>query len=215
MDKIKIMLVEDHVLVRKGTKQLLELEEDLSVVAEAGDGETAVQLADIHQPDVILMDINIPKKNGLEATREIKAIHPRIAVLVLTAYDDDEYISAFLQAGAAGYLLKDIDIADLVQAVRDVYAGESVIHPAIAHKVVWDLARRTPAQDEKDATLLSPIELEVLKLAARWMTNQEIGHELTLSAHAVRVHLTQILYKLGVGSRTEAVLYALRKGWLP
>jgi NarL family two-component system response regulator LiaR len=215
MENIRVMLVEDHALVREGTRRLLALEKDLSVVAVAEDGETAVRLADVHRPDVILMDINIPKKNGLEATREIKAAHPRTAVLVLTAFDDDEYVSAFLQAGAAGYLLKDIDIKDLIRAVRDVYAGESVLHPAIAHKVVWDLARRTPAQDGNGTAVLSSIELDVLRLASRWMTNQEIGHELTLSAHAVQGHLTQILRTLGVGSRTEAVLFALRKGWLP
>jgi DNA-binding NarL/FixJ family response regulator len=215
MDIIKVMLVEDHALVREGTRRLLDLEQDLHVVAEAGDGETAVQLADKHRPDVILMDINIPGKNGIEATREIKAIHPGIAVLVLTAYDDDEYVSAFLQVGAAGYLLKDIDIHDLIQAIRDVYAGESVLHPAIASKVVARLAGGAPAQPDTDANPLSSAELEVLRLAARWMTNHEIAHELTCSAHVVQNYLTNIFHKLAVGSRTEAVLHALRKGWLP
>jgi len=215
MDTIKVMLVEDHALVREGTRRLLELEEDLHVVAEAGDGDTAIQLAEMHRPDVILMDINIPGKNGLEATREIKATHPRIAVLVLTAYDDDEYVSAFLQVGAAGYLLKDIDISDLIQAIRDVYAGESVLHPAIASKVVAKLADGAEALPGGGTIPLDSAELEVLKLAARWMTNQEIGHELTYSAHVVQSYLTSIFHKLHVGSRTEAVLYALRKGWLP
>lgn len=215
MDTIKVMLVEDHVLVREGTRRLLELEDDLEIVAEAGDGETAVRLAGECQPDVILMDINIPIKNGLEATREIKALHPEIAVLVLTAYDDDEYISAFLQARAAGYLLKDIDIQDLIQAIRDVYAGESVIHPAIASRIVPQLARDTSIQSEDGPAPLSETELEMLRLAARWMTNQEIAHELGYSAHMVQVRLNDIFSKLEVGSRTEAVLYALRKNWLP
>ena len=220
MDKIKVMLVEDHTLVREGTRKLLEQEEDLDVVAEAGDGESAIQLAETHQPDVILMDIAIPKLNGLETTRQIKAANSSVAVLVLTAYDDDEYVSAFLQAGAAGYLLKDVDIQDLIKAIRDVHAGESVLHPAIARKVVLDMAQgalapHTGERLEIAADRLSESDLDVLRLAARWMTNQEIAHELAISSHAVQAHLTSIFGKLGVGSRTEAVLYALKKGWLP
>jgi len=215
MDTIKVMLVEDHILVREGTKQLLEHEEDMQIVAEAGDGETAVRLAAEHQPDVILMDVNIPVKNGLEATREIKALYPRIAVLVLTAYDDDEYVSAFLQARAAGYLLKHIDIQQLAKAVRDVYAGESVLDPAIASRIVPQLAQDRDIQTEEGPALLSETELAILRLATRWMTNQEIAHELGYSAHMVQVQLNDIFSKLEVGSRTEAVLYALRKNWLP
>ena len=215
MDTIKVMLVEDHILVREGTKQLLEHEEDMQIVAEAGDGETAVRLAAEHQPDVILMDVNIPVKNGLEATREIKALYPRIAVLVLTAYDDDEYVSAFLQARAAGYLLKHIDIQHLAKAVRDVYAGESVLDPAIASRIVPQLAQDRDIQTEEGPALLSETELAILRLATRWMTNQEIAHELGYSAHMVQVQLNDIFSKLEVGSRTEAVLYALRKNWLP
>ena len=220
MDKIRVMLVEDHVLLREGTRELLDREEDIQVVAEVGDGEEAVRLADEHQPDVILMDIAMPKINGLEATRHIKATSPEAAVLVLTAYDDDEYVFAFLEAGAAGYLLKDVSINELIKAVRAVYAGESVLHPAVARKVVFDLARRTikrraDEQEESVPVQLTDRELEVLKLAARWMTNGEIARELSISARAVQIHLTNIFCKLRVGSRTEAVLYALQKGWLP
>jgi len=220
MDKIKVMLVEDHVLLREGTRELLDREQDIQVVAEAGDGGEAVRLAEVHRPDVIVMDIAMPKTNGLEATRHIKATHPEAAVLVLTAYDDDEYISAFLEAGAAGYLLKDVSIDELIKAVRAVYAGESVLHPAVARKVVFDLARRAVGQraDEQEESVpvqLTDRELEVLKLAARWMTNQEIAAGLSISGRAVQVHLSNIFGKLGVGSRTEAVLYALQKGWLP
>jgi DNA-binding NarL/FixJ family response regulator len=220
MAKIRVMLVEDHVLVRQGTKELLEREQDLEVVAEAGNGEEAIRLAAEHRPDVILMDVAIPKLNGIEATRGIKATHPETAVLVLTAYDDDEYVFALLEAGAAGYLLKDVSIDDLIVAIRDVYAGESVLHPAIARTVVLDLARRSvaPRGTEGSASSfeqLSGPELAVLKLAARWMTNQEIAKDLSISADTVQVHLINVFAKLGVGSRTEAVLYALQKGWLP
>ena len=220
MGKIKVMLVEDHVLVREGTRELLDREEDIEVVAEAGDGEEAVQLTNAHHPDMILMDIAIPKLSGLEATRGIKATNPEAAILVLTAYDDDEYVFAFLEAGAAGYLLKDASAQELVKAIRAVYAGESVLHPAVARKVVLDLARRTVKQsaDEQEENVpvqLTDRELEVLKLAGRWMTNGEIARELSISARTVQVHLTNIFARLKAGSRTEAVLYALKKGWLP
>ena len=219
MDKIKVMLVENHVLVREGTKELLDREKDLQVVAEAGDGEEAVQLAAEHRPDVVIMDIAMPRLNGIEATQQIKAANPAIAVLVLTAYDDDQYVFALLEAGAAGYLLKDVCTGDLIKAIRAVHAGESVLHPAIARKVVNYFARRaakrqTDEYEESELGQLTKREMEVLKLAARGMTNREIASGLTISARTVQVHLSNVFSKLGVGSRTEAVLYALRQGWL-
>jgi DNA-binding NarL/FixJ family response regulator len=218
VDVIKVMLVEDHVLVREGTKELLDRQADLCVIAEAGDGEEAVRLADKYHPDVILMDIALPKLDGIEATRRIKARHPEIAVLVLSAYDADEYVFAFLEAGAAGYQLKDIDIDDLIAAIRAVCAGESVLHPVVTRKVVDYFARRAGGQ-RTDALRDLPVqlterELSVLGLAARGMTNREIGSALSISARTVQVHLSNVFGKLGVGSRTEAVLYAVREGWL-
>ena len=217
MKKIKIMLVEDHVLVREGTKELLDQEEDLQVVAEAGDGEAAVQLAAEHRPDIIIMDIAMPKLDGIEATKQIKAANPTASILVLTAYDDDQYVFAFLEAGAAGYLLKDISTNDLIQAIRAVHTGESVLHPAVARKVINYFARRPEeTRDEKGDLMeqLTDREMEVLRLAGKGMTNREIARELTISIRTVQVHLSNVFSKLGVGSRTEAVLYALRKGWL-
>jgi NarL family two-component system response regulator LiaR len=215
MDKIRILLADDHVVVREGTRELLEREEDLEVVAEAGDGEEAVRLATNQRPDVVLMDIAMPKLDGIEATRRIKAINPAIAVLVLTAYDDDQYVFALLEAGAAGYLLKDVQTNELIRAIHAVYAGESVLHPAIARKVVNRFARPTGRPREESAVeQLTERELEVLKLAAKGMTNRQIADELTLSIHTVQAHLSNIFGKLGIGSRTEAVLYGLRKGWL-
>lgn len=218
MDKIKVMLVEDHVLVREGTRELLDQENDLQVLVEAGDGEEAVRLAAEHSPDVIIMDIAMPKLNGIEATKQIKATNPAIAILVLTAYDDDQYIFAFLEAGAAGYLLKDATMNDLIQAIRAVHAGESVLHPTVARKVINYFARHidkryTDDYDRSGTDHLTDREMEVLKLAAKGMTNREIATELTISTRTVQVHLSNVFSKLGVGSRTEAVLYALRKGW--
>jgi NarL family two-component system response regulator LiaR len=215
MEKIRILLADDHVLVRQGTRELLEREEDMEVVAEAGDGEEAVHLAKSQCPDVAIMDISMPKLNGIEATKQIKAVHPATAVLVLTAYDDDQYIFALLEAGAAGYLLKNVRAEELVDAVRAVHVGESVLHPAIARKVINRFAR---SKEERDAGTtveqLTERELEVLKLAAKGMTNREIAQELVISVRTVQVHLTNVFGKIGVGSRTEAVLYGLREGWL-
>jgi NarL family two-component system response regulator LiaR len=219
MDKIKVMLVEDHVLVREGTRELLDRETDLQVVAEAGDGEEAVRLAAEHRPDVVIMDIAMPRLNGLEATKQIKVAHPATAVLVLTAYDDDQYVFAFLEAGAAGYVLKDVSTNELIKAIRTVHAGESVLHPAIARKVANYFARRAAKQPPGESEIsafdrLTRREIEVLKLAAQGMTNREIAGELTISVRTVQGHLSNIFSKLGVGSRTEAVLYAVREGRL-
>jgi DNA-binding NarL/FixJ family response regulator len=214
MKKIRVMLVEDHVLVREGTREMLDQEEDLHVVAEAGDGEQAVQLAAEHHPDIIIMDIAMPKLNGIEATKQIKAANPATPVLVLTAYDDDQYVFAFLEVGAAGYLLKDVSVSDLIQAIRAVHAGESVLHPAVARKVINHFARRTEEKHSEASDPLTEREMEVLRLAGKGMTNREIASQLTISIRTVQVHLSNVFSKLGVGSRTEAVLYALRLGWL-
>lgn len=214
MDRIRILLADDHVLVRQGTRELLEQEEDLTVVAEAGDGEEAVRLAASYCPDVAIMDISMPKLDGIEATQQIKTQHPAIAVLVLTAYDDDQYVFALLEAGAAGYLLKDVQASELVKAVRAVYAGESILHPAIARKVINRFAQPTDRREEDVLDQLTGREMEVLRLAAKGMTNQEIAQELIISVRTVQVHLSNVFSKMGVGSRTEAVLHALRKGWI-
>lgn len=215
MPKIRVLLADDHVLVREGTRELLEQEEDLQVVAEAGDGEEAVRLAATERPDVALVDIAMPKLNGIEATRQIKSRSPGTAVLILSAYDDDQYVFALLEAGAAGYLLKNIRGRDLVDAVRSVYAGESVLHPVIARKVINRFSLPKDHSSEKiGAELLTERELEVLKLAAQGMSNRDIARELHLSIRTVQAHLSTIFTKMGVGSRTEAVVQALQRGWL-
>ena len=215
MDKIRILLADDHAVVREGTKALLEREDDLEIVAEAGDGKKAVQLAIRQRPDVVIMDFAMPKLNGIEATRQIKAIDPTIAVLVLTAYDSEQYIFAFLEAGAAGYLLKDVHMDELVKAIRAVNAGESILHPAIARKVVNHFAQPKGKPGEENALAqLTERELEVLKLAAKGMSNRGIALELSISVRTVQTHLSNIFNKIGVGSRTEAVVHCLRKGWI-
>lgn len=215
MARIRILLADDHALVREGTRELLERESDMVVVAEASDGEEAVQLVAEKQPDVVIMDISMPKLNGIEATCQIKDSGSPTAVLVLTAYDDDQYVFAILEAGAAGYLLKDVPIAELVKAIRDVHAGESVLHPVIARKVINRYARHTGEPVEANSVdILTKREFDVLSLAATGMKNHEIAEALVISSRTVQVHLSSVFTKLYVTSRTEAVLHALRQGWI-
>jgi NarL family two-component system response regulator LiaR len=214
MSGIKVLLAEDHVITRQGMCRLLEEESDLAVVGEAGDGEEAVQMVTEMQPDVIIMDIAMPKLNGIEATRQIKLLCPSTAVLALSAYDDDEYVFGLLEAGAAGYLLKTANGDQLIHAIRAVYKGEPVLDPIVARKVINRF--RSPGQvmgSERRPEHLSDREMDVMKLAAKGMSNKEIADELVLSKRTVEGHLRSIFNKLGVASRTEAVLYGLRKGW--
>ncbi len=215
MDKIKILIADDHALVREGTRQILEQEPDLSVVAEAGDGEEAVRLAGIFKPDVAIIDIAMPKLDGIEATKQIKTLYPTIAVLILSAYDDDQFVFSLLEAGAAGYLLKSVRGHELMDAVRAVYAGESVLHPSIARKVLNRFASISRApREQKPLEILTEREMEVLRLATRGLSNQDIASELSLSLRTVQAHLGHIFNKLQVSSRTEAVVRALKEGWI-
>ena len=214
MNTIRILLAEDHVVVREGTRQLLEHEEDFEIVGEAGDGEEAVRLASQLKPDVIIMDVAMPKLNGVEATKQIKELLPSTIVLVLTGYDYDEYIFSLLEAGAAGYLMKDVSGDQLISAIRAVYAGEAVLHPVVARKLMDRFkSRAAGATEVRPQELLSQRELEVLKLAAEGMGNKDIGKALFISERTVQAHMRSIFNKLGVGSRSEAVLYGLRRGW--
>ena len=215
LGKIKILIADDHAVVREGTRQILEQESDLEVVAEAGDGEEAVKLAGSSKPDVAIIDISMPKVDGIEATKQIKALYPDVAVLILTAYDDDQFVFSLLEAGAAGYLLKSVRGRELVDAVRAVHTGESVLHPAIARKVLNRMAQAPgKSQAQKPEDILSQREMEVLRLATRGLSNQDIADELCLSLRTVQAHLSHIFNKLEVSSRTEAVVRALKEGWV-
>jgi len=211
--KTTILLADDHPLLRHSIRSVLDEEPDFQVVGEAGDGEEAVTLATKLRPDVAIIDIAMPNLNGIEATRQIKALLPGTAVLILTAYDDDQYVFALLEAGAAGYLMKSVRGRELVGAIRAVRSGESVLHPVIARKV---LKRFMPSAHEAKVhpqEKVSEREREVLKLAAKGMSSKEIADELSLSVRTVQSHMAHIFNKLQVGSRTEAILYGLKSGW--
>ncbi len=214
MDKITVIIADDHAIVREGTRQLLECEEDLEVVGEAADGEEAVNLVTRLKPNVAIIDISMPKLNGIEATKQIKSLVPTTAVLILTIYDSEQYIFALLEAGAAGYLLKNVHSHDLIEAIRAVHNGESVLHPVVARKVLSRFVSSAQKHEENPEDLLSERELQVLKLAARGMSNKAAADELSLSVRTIQAHLAHIFDKLQVGSRTEAILYGLKKGWL-
>lgn len=214
MEKIKVVIADDHVVVREGTRELLEREDDLKVVGEAGDGEEAVRQVTKLKPDVAIIDIAMPKLNGIEATKQIKALYPATAVLILTAYDNDQYIFALLEAGAAGYLLKNVRGQEVVEAVRAVHAGESVLHPVVARKVLNRFVPSSREVRDREVGELTDRELEVLKRAAKGLSNKDIAEDLCLSVRTVQAHLGNIFSKLMVGSRTEAVVHGLRKGLL-
>ena len=216
---IRILLADDHVMLRQGTAELLQREPDIEVIGEAGDGEQAVALARHLNPDIVVMDIRMPVLSGIEATRMIREELPGVQVLVLTAHDDDQYIFSLLQAGASGYLLKSAPMNELVQAIRQVQAGESPLDPAIARKVVVRISadRLAPHLLDKGSTtieLLTGRELEVLQLLARGWNNRAIAEALFISDRTVQAHLTNIFAKMQVNSRLEAVLTAIRRGWL-
>ena len=212
--RIRIVLADDHVMVRQGIRQFLEEAGDVEVVAEAGDGAEAVRLVEAHQPDVAVLDIRMPGVTGVDATRQIKERFPHVRVLVLTAYDDDPYVFALLQAGADGYVLKTASGDELVHAVRTAYGGRTALSPEIATKVVRQAMAGRPEGAAGQVEPLTEREIEVLRLAARGLTNRAIGHELGISHRTVQGHLANIYGKLGVNSRTEAVTEALRRGWI-
>jgi DNA-binding NarL/FixJ family response regulator len=214
MAKIRVVLADDHVLVRQGIRQFLEDESDIQVIAEANDGAEAIDVVQEEQPDVAVLDIHMPKVTGVEATRRIKEHFPNVRVLILTAYDDDPYIFALLQAGADGYVLKTSSAEELVRAVRTVYEGQSALSPEIASKVVHQMTSGKPAAATEQVESLTERELDVLRLAAQGKTNRAIGSELGISHRTVQGHLASVYGKLAVNSRTEAVTEALRRGWI-
>lgn len=214
IEKIKVLLADDHIIVREGTKEMVQRQPDMKVVAEASDGVEAVELARIYRPDVIVMDIAMPNMNGIEATKQIKKFLPTTAVLILTAYDSDQYIMALLEAGAAGYLLKNVRGNQLIDAIRAVFSGESILQPSTTRRVIDHLKTKTiKLEEESPANNLTEREMEVLKLAAKGVSNRDIAEQLFVSNRTVQTHLSNIFKKLAVASRTEAILYGLKRGW--
>ena len=217
--QISVLLADDHVVVRAGTRQLLERHPDITIVGEASTGQEAVQLADELRPDVVVMDIRMPGMSGVDATKAIKDAHPEMSVLVLTAHDDDEYVFALLQAGANGYLLKTAEADELVKAIRTVIRGELALAPMVAGKVVSQFTSGKGLPDvlssiKNDYDGLTDREMDILRLVGKGLTNKEIGRSLFISDRTVQAHLSNIFSKLNVSSRTEAVMHAVRKGWI-
>jgi DNA-binding NarL/FixJ family response regulator len=215
MESIKVVLVDDHGVLREGMRRILEEQPDIEVVGEAGNGLEAVAVTKAVAPDLVLMDVVMPRLTGIEATKQIKQSNPTTAVLILSAYDDDRYVFGLLEAGAAGYILKSATAQEVIHAIRAVHSGETVLHPAIAGRLL-SRAARSPARgaSSHSSGLLTERELEVLRLAARGLSNKEIASQLVLSVPTVKAHLVNIFNKMGVGSRTEAVLQALSQGWV-
>jgi DNA-binding NarL/FixJ family response regulator len=211
---IRVLLADDHALVREGTRRLIDAENDLVVVAEASSGEEAIEAVKRTRPDIAIIDIAMPGIGGIEATRAIKADYAETAILVLSAYDDEPYLVALLEAGAAGFLLKSVNGHELVEAIRAVARGESVLQPALNEKVMRRFSNRPVLPTRCAGDLLSEREFDVLRLAARGLPNKEIARRMSLSIRTVHSHLANIFMKMHVGSRTEAVLLALRQGML-
>lgn len=209
--KIRIFLADDHAVVRKGLETLISTHNDLEVVGTGVDGVEAVEQVSKLNPDVILLDIQMPRKNGVEAIAEIKAANPDARILVLTSYSEDETVFAAIKAGALGYLLKDSSPRELIEAIRNVHDGRSSLHPDIALKVIREL-KKPPANLPPTEEALTEREVEVLRLVARGLSNQEIADHLVVSERTVRAHISNILGKLHLANRTQAALYALRQG---
>jgi len=213
---IRILIADDHQLLRQGIRNFLALEPDFEIIGEAADGAEAVAKTEALQPDILLLDINMPKLSGIEVAVKLKELCPEVRVLVLTIHDDENYMMKMIQSGAAGYLLKDVEPSVMVQAIRRVYAGESFVEPSLTKKLFQGITSREAVKLDQplpglvESDRLSAREVEVMRLIGRGMSNAEIARELFLSEKTVKNHLTNIFRKIQVTDRTQAVLYAIR-----
>jgi DNA-binding NarL/FixJ family response regulator len=223
-DKIKVMIVDDHPVFRQGLRNVLAVHPDLSIIGEAGDGDEAIERAQELEPEVVLMDINLPTMNGLQATRQLKTICPEIQVIMLTAYHDEEQVYHAIRAGASAYHAKDVSPERLVHVIRHVFQGNYVVgedvfdDDSIGDWLLDEFHRFGGEIFQDDSQFLSPLsnrEMEILELVIQGMSNKEIAYELGISHQTVKNHMTAILSKLGVADRTQAAVYALRHGWVP
>jgi NarL family two-component system response regulator LiaR len=213
--KTRILIADDHAMLREGMRNLLEEEKDFELVGEAADGEEAVRLAGELKPDIVIMDIVMPKLSGLEATKQIKQVSPVTAILILSAYSDIRYIIGLLEVGACGYLLKNSPGKDVVKAIREIRSGESVLDPEVTRKLVQRLASLSKTQDEREASgQLTTREMEILKWASRGLSNKEMSEKLFISLRTVKAHMTNIFNKLGCSSRTDAIIKGLKQGYI-
>jgi NarL family two-component system response regulator LiaR len=209
-EHIRILIADDHAIVREGLRALIETEPGMELVGEATDGVEAVQMARRLRPGVILLDLLMPRKDGLAAIVEIKEDQPEACILVLTSFAEDEKVFPAIKAGARGYLLKDTTPQALLQAIRDVHRGESSLHPTIARKLLEEINQPPNLPPSTDP--LTEREVDVLRLVAQGLSNQEIGDQLFIAERTVRTHVSNILGKLHLANRTQAALYALREG---
>jgi len=203
--EIRVLIADDHAVVRQGLRTFLELQDDIEVVADVADGEAALSAVEAHEPDVVLMDLVMPGVGGIEAIRRLRELRPETRVLVLTSFLDDEKLFPAVRAGAAGYLLKDVEPAELVRAIHTVADGEALLHPAVASRLMEEFSEtERPAAEEA----LTAREREVLQLIARGLPNKLIARELEIAEKTVKTHVSSILSKLGLTDRTQAALYA-------
>lgn len=218
-----IVIVDDHQLFREGVKRILDFEDSFNVVAEGGDGNEVVPLYEQHQPDVVLVDINMPHKNGIDATGELMAAHPDARVIILSIHDDESYVTHALKTGALGYMLKEMDADAIVQAIKIVAAGGSYLHPKVTRNLVAEFRRLSEkehkgsfhqAEIRRPFHLLTKRECEVLQLLTDGQSNRSIGETLYISEKTVKNHVSSILQKMNVNDRTQAVVTAIKNGWV-
>ncbi len=212
--KTRVLVADDHPLIRQGLAQVLEMEEDIEIVGEASNGRECVEKARAVRPDVVLVDINMPLMNGLEASRALKEALPDVGVLILTIHDADEYLLEAVRSGVDGYVLKDVDPAVLVQAIRSIKAGRGYLHPSLGVRLMHGVRRQQGSRDERAEDVLTAREVEVLHLLAEGVSNRDIAERLFISEKTVKNHTNSIFRKMGVSDRTQAVLQAIKKGWV-
>lgn len=210
MDKIKVIIADDHALIREGLKKLLELEPTIEVVALAVDGKSAIEMVDRHEPDIVLLDINMPNMNGMECLKILKKDYKETKVIMLTIHEDAEYLIETVNMGAEGYVLKDADVSQLIDAINKVVNGEIYIHPSLSGVLVKEYKRKEVTYNDLSKRRLTRRELEVLKLVAQGINNKEISETLFISEKTVKNHISSIFKKLNVNDRTQAALYAIK-----
>jgi len=212
VEKIKVLIVDDHQVVRQGLRTFLELQEDVLVVGEAGDGQTAIEMVQRLNPNVVLMDLVMPRLDGISATRQVKSLTPNVKVIALTSFTEDDKVFPAIQAGASSYLLKDVSPDNLIEAIRAAHRGEARLHPDIARKLMEQVARQTASSHDYQANDLTEREHDVVRLITQGHSNQEIAQALIISEKTVKTHVSNILSKLQLEDRTQLAIYAIKRG---